>query len=254
MQPDCAVSNELAGMNRAAALFFDLNGTLLDLSRLRDAVARTCADIAARQPGLAAAQLLESNSQVWRAYWPEVERRWTLGQLEDGTVGLEAWKRVLRACGCYDDSVAQMARQTHRRHTREMTRAFDDVQDFFAWLSDTSLPLAIITNGASGSQRDGLGILGKEHRISTVVISGEVHVAKPDPAIFAIAIQKLGVKPEEVWHVGDSLANDVAGARSAGLTGIWLNRAGLVRTEQQPTPDCEIRSLRQLVDLLQDAS
>jgi putative hydrolase of the HAD superfamily len=69
------------------------------------------------------------------------------------------------------------------------------------------LPLAIITNGASGSQRDGLGILGNEHWISAVVISGEVHMAKPDPAIFAIAIEKLGVKPEEVWHVGDSPAS-----------------------------------------------
>src|SRR5258708_3217584 len=132
-------------MNRAAALFFDLNGTLLALSRPQDAVARTCADIAARQPGLAAPQLLESNSQVWQSYWPEVERRWTLGQLDDGTVGLEAWKRTLRACGCDDDSVARMARETHRRHTHETTRAFDDVQNFFAWLSNTSLPLAILT-------------------------------------------------------------------------------------------------------------
>jgi putative hydrolase of the HAD superfamily len=239
-------------MNRPAALFIDLNGTLLDVSLLHDAVARTCAEIAARESGLDAAHLLESNRQVWQAYWPEVERGWTLGQLEDGAVGLEAWKRALRACGRDDDGVARAARETHKRYVREMTHAFDDVQEFFAFLSNTSLRLAIITNGALDSQRDGLRILGHEHRIGAVVISGEVHVAKPDPAIFAIAIEKLAVKPEEVWHVGDSLSDDVAGARSAGLTGIWLNRNGIVRTEHQPTPDCEVRSLSELVDRLQE--
>jgi len=182
-------------MNSAAAICFDLIGTLLDLSRIQEALALTCGDIAAHHPGISASQLLHWNTEVWRAYWLGVERRWTVGELDDETVGLEAWRRAIRACGCDEEQVVHSARQTHRRWTHELTRAFDDVQYLFDWLCGRCLPLAIITNGASGSQRDGLRILGTERRFGTVVISGEVHVAKPDPAIFTLAIHQLGCEP-----------------------------------------------------------
>ncbi|MDQ6671835.1 MAG: hypothetical protein M3069_14025 [Chloroflexota bacterium] len=60
-------------MERVEALFFDLNGTLLDGSGAREAIIRTCSEIAAARPGLDAARLLQANSEIWRAYWPEVE-------------------------------------------------------------------------------------------------------------------------------------------------------------------------------------
>ncbi len=76
----------------------------------------------------------------------------------------------------------------------------------------------------------------------TVVISGEVGLRKPDSAIFALALRRLGER-EGVWHVGDNLATDVAGAKAAGLTGVWLNRTGALREKGDPEPDVEIRSL-----------
>ena len=88
------------------ALFVDLNGTLLDGSRIREAIRRTCGEIAAARPGLDALRSLEANTAVWRAYWPAVEDRWTLGGLDGATVSLEAWRRALCACGCDDDSLA----------------------------------------------------------------------------------------------------------------------------------------------------
>ena len=72
------------------------------------------------------------------------------------------------------------------------------------------------------------------------------------PAIFQLALDKLGVEPENVWHIGDSLASDVAGAKASGLTAVWLNRHGAVRKEDDPQPDHEIASLAELLLLLQD--
>jgi putative hydrolase of the HAD superfamily len=237
-------------MERRETLFFDLNGTLLDDSGNREAILRTCGEIASARPGLDAARLQEANGEIWQAYWPEVEDKWTLGLLDGASVSLEAWSRALRACGCDDDSLSRLARDTHRRHARDATRLFDDVQDLFAWLSRTRVRLALITNGASDTQRDALRTLGIEQIFSAVVISAEIGIAKPDPAIFAIAIDKLGVNPEHVWHVGDSLRSDVGGAKAAGLIAVWLNRGGLPRTEDEPLPDHEIRSLRELAELL----
>jgi putative hydrolase of the HAD superfamily len=106
-----------------------------------------------------------------------------------------------------------------------------------------------MTNGASDTQRDALRTLGIEQIFSAVVISAEIGIAKPDPAIFAFAIDQLGVKPEHVWHVGDSLRSDAGGAKAAGLIAVWLNRGRLPRTEYEPLPDHEIRSLRELAGL-----
>jgi putative hydrolase of the HAD superfamily len=52
----------------------------------------------------------------------------------------------------------------------------------------------------------------------------EFGVGKPDPRIFHEACRRLGCAPGEVLHVGDDLALDVLGARSAGLQTYWLRR------------------------------
>ena len=59
---------------------------------------------------------------------------------------------------------------------------------------------------------------------TTVTISTEVGAAKPDPQIFAAALQKHDCAPSEAWHVGDSYADDYKGANAVGLRGIWLRR------------------------------
>lgn len=238
-------------MNRIQALFFDLNSTLVDGSGGQAAVIRACQEIAA-QTGLDAARLFEANNAVWQAYWPTVEEQWTLGLLTGETVSLEAWRRSLRACGVGDESLARFARETHSRHWLETLRLFDDVRDAVGAL-EADLSLALITNGAADTQREALRVLGIEHRFAAVVISGEVGLAKPDPAIFRLALEKLRLEPEGVWHVGDSLAADVAGAKAAGLTAVWLNRRAVPWQEGDPKPDYEIRSLRNLAGLLESA-
>jgi putative hydrolase of the HAD superfamily len=49
-----------------------------------------------------------------------------------------------------------------------------------------------------------------------VVTSAEAGAAKPDPAIFRLALERLGVEPQRTLHVGDS-PEDEAGATAAGL-------------------------------------
>lgn len=203
----------------------------------------------AGRPGCAV-RLLEASNKVWRTYWPEVQDRWTLGALDGETVRLEAWRRALRACGCDDDSLARLASEAHRRHERETLRLFDDARALLTWLSKRRLRLALITNGASDSQREALRVLGIEDRFRAAVISGEVGIAKPEPAVFDIALETLGVAREHVWHVGDDLLADVAGAEAAGLTAVWLNRGGLPWKEGASRPDHEIRALVELSRLL----
>jgi HAD superfamily hydrolase (TIGR01509 family) len=62
-----------------------------------------------------------------------------------------------------------------------------------------------------------------ESIFDTTVISSEVGVKKPDPAIFALALQQTGISPADAVYVGDTEA-DVAGALAAGIHPIFIAR------------------------------
>ncbi len=202
--------------------------------------------LAATQPALDAQELRAANRAVWQAYWPEVEEQWTLGALDTASLSREAWGRTLRACGCHDETVVQLAVQMHLQFGREAHRLFKDVAELFSSLTRADIPLALVTNGASDAQRDKLQVLGIEQWFETIVTSGEVGLAKPQAAIFRLAIDRLGVEPDRIWHVGDSPVTDVAGAQAAGISAVWLNRRGLALTDSDPPADLEIRSLAPL--------
>jgi putative hydrolase of the HAD superfamily len=68
-----------------------------------------------------------------------------------------------------------------------------------------------------------LEALGLNRWLEVVVVSSQAGAAKPSPAPFRLALQQLGVPPQQAWHLGDS-AEDVEGARAAGLQPILLRR------------------------------
>lgn len=78
--------------------------------------------------------------------------------------------------------------------------------------------------------------------VDVVVDSSVVGVEKPDPAVFAPAVQvmvSLGVDPTRIGYVGDSLRYDIAGARAAGLVPILLDPHGLHR-DLDPGPGAHL--------------
>jgi putative hydrolase of the HAD superfamily len=86
----------------------------------------------------------------------------------------------------------------------------------------------LITNGDLAFQRRKVEAVGLDTRIPVLIASGEVGAVKPDAAIFAHACGVFGVAPSHAAYVGDRLRTDAIGAARAGLTGVWLNRRGVV--------------------------
>ncbi len=58
----------------------------------------------------------------------------------------------------------------------------------------------------------------------SITISSLAGAAKPSPKIFQYALDQHAMDPEEAVHIGDSVREDVEGAKQAQLTGIFLNR------------------------------
>lgn len=100
---------------------------------------------------------------------------------------------------------------------------FPDTEAGLGMLGDYKLAIVSNTDAAGAEYVRKRGIDGW---FDLVVMSCYVGCAKPDPRIYGIAADELGVKPWDCWMVGDSLQSDVEGARKAGLNAILLARDG----------------------------
>jgi putative hydrolase of the HAD superfamily len=68
-----------------------------------------------------------------------------------------------------------------------------------------------------------LEALGLTQLLELVVVSSAAGAAKPSPLPFQLALDGLGLSPDQVWHVGDS-PEDVAGARAARISCVLIQR------------------------------
>ena len=121
-------------------------------------------------------------------------------------------------------------------------RAYPEVPGVLARLRDGGARLAVVSNW-DVSLHDVLERTGLRPLVDAVVISAELGVAKPDPAIFRAALERLGATADGALHVGDSLEDDVAGARAAGLEAVLVARNGA------PAPE-GVRAVRSLAELV----
>ncbi|MGW4027705.1 HAD family hydrolase [Streptomyces sp. NPDC004838] len=86
---------------------------------------------------------------------------------------------------------------------------------------------AVLSNSTLAIQERKLTALGVRDRFEAVVCAADLGVAKPAAEAFHTACEAIGLPPEEVAYVGDQPDIDARGAVEAGLTGIWLDRAGI---------------------------
>jgi putative hydrolase of the HAD superfamily len=104
-------------------------------------------------------------------------------------------------------------------------------------LHDAGIPMAVVSN-ADGTAHEileqaGICQLGEGPHVPVVALvdSGALGVAKPDPAVFAPAIEALGTDPARTLHVGDSVHYDVLGARAAGMAAVHFDPRRLCRID-----------------------
>jgi putative hydrolase of the HAD superfamily len=102
---------------------------------------------------------------------------------------------------------------------------FDDVDATLDALDDAGLALGIVSNFEAWLE-DLLGSLGVRERFGVRVISGVEGIEKPDPRIFTLALDRLGIDAREVAYVGDNPEFDIAPARALGMTPVLIDRRG----------------------------
>ncbi|MFH1560794.1 MAG: HAD family hydrolase [Chloroflexota bacterium] len=108
---------------------------------------------------------------------------------------------------------------------------------------------ALLTN----ADNDFIVPLLKRHGLSfdAVLTSEMARAYKPDPRVFHRIVKETGVLPEEAMYVGDTLLDDVHGAKLAGMSATWLNRNGANMDPHLLPPDYQVTGLDELRDVLE---
>lgn len=84
------------------------------------------------------------------------------------------------------------------------------------------LPVALMSNADDDFL---FPVLGKNALTFPVIVSSEeARAYKPHRSIFELLSERMGVAPERILYVGDSLLADVTGSRNAGMHAAWINR------------------------------
>lgn len=90
-------------------------------------------------------------------------------------------------------------------------------------LLQKKVPLALITNGAAAFQNAKIDSSGLRSYFQVILISGELGIAKPDPAIYHLCASRLGVEASECLFVGNTPESDITGAVAACMDSLLIS-------------------------------
>jgi putative hydrolase of the HAD superfamily len=221
----------LHARSRIQAVTFDVGGTLI---QPWPSVGHVYAQVAAKHghDGLSPQVLNERFKTAWRT-------------CQDFDYSRTGWETLVNQTfdGLIHSSPSFFPELYERFAEADAWNLFEDVRPILDGLASRDIRLAVISNWDE-RLRCLLERLRLRDYFETLIISCEVAFAKPSPVIFEQAVARLGLKPESILHVGDSLEMDYQGARNVGFQALHLNRSASSAGESQ------IRSLADLADRL----
>lgn len=240
-------------------VLFDLFGTLIgvDLSRLpalevggqrhRTTVAGLVDALAAWVPGTSPLAFLEALLSVSE----EMARVRAYDHLE--LPSRERFRRALERVGCEDETIAEAAVHLSRTHMGLIAQATVFPPEHAALLEALRprYRLGVVSNfDDTTTAYDILVRHGIAPLLDAVVISEALGLRKPHPAVVRTAVRTLGLQAAEVLLVGDTFAEDVTGARAAGVDAVWIDVAGRGVPDGAERPRWVVRALPELTGIL----
>lgn len=199
------------------AVLFDLDNTLTH----RDLTAQAYSCYLAEYYASAFAQvepekIIEIVRRIDNGGYPKKEL------LTHGSIGASAAYALLQELSWLNppsiDELAQFWFSQFGRCAVEMP----DAKQVLEQLKSQGYQLAIVSNGGHDTRLNTIRGLGVADYFEEIISSGLVGFSKPQPEIFQITAQRLGVLPEHCLYIGDHPINDIQGAKNAGMHALWM--------------------------------
>jgi len=242
---------DLVKPNGIRAVFFDLDGTLSDY------VAASQRALEEVWEGIASRVLPHGKRTFLECYWRvfrELEELGRKGKLSTVEVGSRAprFERVLRRLGVSpDDALLDEIARLYRRGRLLGARLLPGARETLAFLKGR-YKVGLITEGRSEHQRAQIQSLGIGDLLDHVVISHEVGLHKPDPALHRYALEAAGVAAGEAAMVGDRVDWDLMPAAALGMRTILFAEKNMYLDLVQElgfVPDWTVRNHEELRSL-----
>ena len=200
------------------AVTFDVWGTLLDLSRAREAVVRAVS----ASFGIDEASVRKALSEADRE--ARAQRR---SRLLGGREVVELSRSLLASRLGVDAAELSRVIDEAVASSPPGELAYADLS-YVGELRSRGLRLAVLGNTLFWSSAATRSVLERAlpGAFDAMVFADEVGYSKPDVRAFEAALSRLGVGPSEAMHVGDRVDEDVGGALAAGMAAALIRRGG----------------------------
>lgn len=200
-------------MAEIKGVFFDLGGTL----RIAEQVLEHQEQAKARMAELAGAEDVQGFIDMVEARY-EPYRVWALGENKEAG-DYDLWAKWLLPELPEEKLQAICHEMTYQyRQVKGLRRIVDGGLEVIQTLHRRGYKLGIISNLIGEEEiPNWLRDDGLEQYFDALVLSSVCHIRKPDPAMYWMGCDQLGLKPEECASVADNLNRDITGAKAAGI-------------------------------------
>jgi len=190
------------------AVLFDIDGTLVDSNYLH--VHAWCR--AFKEAGI--------EVETWRIH---------------RGIGMDGTRLVKALSGGADEATRQRASQLHSQYYAELSSYLSllpGARELLDRVASQGMQVVLATSAPDDELATLRSLLDSEDLVSAVTSSEDVDIAKPEPDIVAIALDRAGVPASRAVFVGDSVW-DARAAAKAGVTSIGVRSGGVSAQELQ---------------------
>jgi putative hydrolase of the HAD superfamily len=207
------------------AVFFDVGNTLL---YPYPSVPEVVREILAEEGHIRDLSAIDAYMPMLDEYYEDRYREDdTFWRSEDETlaVWVGMYSLLCRKLDIHVDAEMIARRVYHEFGDARRWRAYDDVRPAFERLKANGRQIGLISNW-DGRLAGLMEALGLGHLLDAIISSAAVGLHKPDPRIFELACQQIGVEPADAAHVGDHQYADIVGAEAVGMMSVLIDRHG----------------------------
>lgn len=228
-------------MKKYNTLFIDLDDTLFDFTGASREAFRETYEL------LGYERFFDSFDQFLHIYEPRNKELWkdyNAGRINKEQLNKIRYNYPLEAVGCPDEELGARFCTEALGRIPCKNMLLPGASELLDYLSG-KYELFILSNGFVELQSKKMATTGLTKYFKRVILSEEIGVNKPDPALFEYALNVSGAQRCSTLMIGDSFESDILGAANAGLDQMFLNRKGEKSLAFCPTFEvselCEVR-------------